>query len=38
MEKYKVTNTGVTKEVHADTDGTPFIMIKGDYLTWFWIS
>jgi len=32
MEKYKVTNTTITKEVYADIDGTPFIMIKGDYL------
>jgi len=32
VEKYKVTNTGLIEKVHADTNGTPFIIIKGEFL------
>ena len=32
MEKYKVTPTGLFEKVHADTNGTPFIIIKGEFL------
>ena len=31
-EKYIVTSTGLFEKVHADTDGTPFILIKGEFL------
>ena len=32
MEKYKVTPTGLFEKVHTDTNGTPFILIKGEFL------
>ena len=31
-EKYKVAPTGLFEKVHADTNGTPFIIIKGEFL------
>jgi hypothetical protein len=32
MEKYKITPTGIFEKVHTDTNGTPFILIKGEFL------
>ena len=32
MEKYKVTPTELFVKVHADTHGTPFIIIRGEFL------
>jgi len=32
MENYKVTNTGLTIKVYADMNGTPFILIQGEFL------
>jgi len=32
MEKYNVTPTGLFVKVHADTNGTPFVIIQGEFL------
>jgi len=32
MEKYNVTPTGLFVKVHADINGTPFILIQGEFL------
>jgi hypothetical protein len=32
MEKYTVTPTGLFVKVHADVNGTPFILIQGEFL------
>jgi len=32
MEKYNVTPTGQFVKVHADINGTPFILIQGEFL------
>ena len=32
MENYKVTNTGLTIKVHADMNGTPFVILQGEFL------